>query len=106
MNTLSEVMNQLQAKQIPEFLFTEQGFTIDRQHHYSAADLQIIKVYRFEGDSNPSDTSILYVLEAKGGQRGYSLNAYGVYDTQGEAYNNFIREVPEKDHGEQLEFSL
>ena len=99
-------MNQLLEKKVPEFLFTDQGFTIDHQRHYGAGDLQIIKVYRFEGNSDPSDTSILYVLETKEGQKGYSLNAYGVYDNHGEDYDNFLREVPEKDHGEQLKFSL
>jgi hypothetical protein len=107
MNTLSEIMDVLQEKQVPEFLFTDRGFTLDHQRHFGASELQIIKVYRFEGSSDPSDMSVLYVLETRdGGQKGYSLNAYGVYDDQGEAYSNFIREIPEKGHGEQLLFEL
>jgi hypothetical protein len=106
MTTLSEVMDRLREKGIPEFLFTQEGFTVDRQRHFPAADLQIIKVYRFEGSSDPSDMSVIYVLETGSGQKGYSLNAYGVYDDQGQAYANLIREIPEKDHGEQLLFDL
>ena len=107
MNTLSEIMNGLKHRDIPEFLFTDKGFTLDHQQFFGAPELQIIKVYRFEGASDPSDMSILYVLETRdSAQRGYSLNAYGVYDDQGQAYANLIREIPEKDHGEQLLFEL
>jgi hypothetical protein len=106
MNTLSEVMQKLQERNIPEFLFTDKGFTPDNARYYLAGDLQIVKVYRFEGMSDPSDMSIVYVLETTEGQHGYSLNAYGVYDNHGQAYDNFIRAVPEKGHEEQLTFSL
>lgn len=107
MNTLSEIMDRLQQKQVPEFLFTDKGFTLDQRQHFGASELQIIKVYRFEGSSDPSDMSVLYVLETRdGAHRGYSLNAYGVYDDQGQAYDNFLREIPEKGHGEQLLFEL
>lgn len=107
MNTLSEVVDRLVQHKVPEFLFTDNGFTIDNERHFRASDLQIIQVYRFEGASDPSDMSVLYVLETRdGAQRGYSLNAYGVYDDQDAAYDNFMREIPEKGHGDQLLFQL
>ncbi len=106
MNTLSEVMAKLQERGIPEFQFTDKGFSDGSNRIYKPKDLVIIKVYRFEGASDPSDMSVIYVFEAKSDAYGYSINSYGVYDNQGEAYDNFLREVPEKDRDEQLQFVL
>jgi hypothetical protein len=106
MNTLSEIITLLQQRNIPEFKFTDRGFTIDDTLYFQPADVSIIKIYRFEGNSDPSDMSVVYVFETSNRQRAYSLNTYGVYDDQGAAYDNFIREVPEKNHGEQILFEL
>ncbi|HTJ12393.1 MAG TPA: hypothetical protein VL547_10230 [Dinghuibacter sp.] len=106
MSTLTEVLNRLAERGIPELNYTQNGMTADDTRFYRPADLLIIKVYRFEGASDPSDMSIVYVFETTDDRYGYSLNAYGVYDDQGAAYDNFIREVREKNHGEQLLFEL
>ena len=106
MNTLSEVLQLLGDRAIPEFRFTGRGLAGEGGRSYQPKELQIIKVYRFEGGSDPADMSVVYVFETNDHAYGYSLNAYGVYDNQGQAYDNFIREVPEKDHDEQLLFLL
>lgn len=40
-------------------------------------ELTVIKFYRFEGDSNPSDNSILYLIETKDGKKGMLVDSYG-----------------------------
>lgn len=35
--------------------------------------------YRFEGDSNPSDNSIVYAISSNDGVKGVLIDAYGVY---------------------------
>ena len=42
-------------------------------------DFEIVEVHRFEGFTNPDDNTILYAIEGKNGQKGISLNAYGLY---------------------------
>lgn len=43
-------------------------------------EFEIVEHYRFEADTNPSDSSVLYVIEAPGaGIKGILINAYGVY---------------------------
>ncbi len=41
---------------------------------------EIVEHYRFEGETNPSDSSILYFIEAKdGSMKGVLVSAYGAY---------------------------
>lgn len=44
---------------------------------YKPEDIFIVAEHRFEGMSNPSDMSILYVIEAKNNSRGTVLVPYG-----------------------------
>ncbi len=37
---------------------------MEMENSISRMNLKIIKTYRFEGESDPSDSSILYVMEA------------------------------------------
>ena len=108
MNTLSEIMNKLTRKGYDkEFRWTQEGFQVEGRI-YQPEDLTIVKTYRFEGVSDPSDMSILYLIKANDGLIGYSLDAYGVYSNHDdeEGYDNFIRKIPVKDNEEQLLFEL
>ena len=106
MTTLSSVLEKLRLKkQDNEFLMTEEGFTPGNNKYYEPEDLTIIKTYRFEGDSDPSDSAILYVIEAKDGMRGYSLDAYGAYTNHGDKYNEFIKKLNVEDRDEQIIFN-
>jgi hypothetical protein len=96
MTTLATVMEQLRLKkQDHEFRWTKDGFTAGKGKVYQPEDLKIIKTYRFEGESDPSDSSILYVIEANDQLMGYSLDAYGLYSNHEgeEGYDNFIRRI-------------
>lgn len=106
MTTLTSVLERLRVKkQDNEFKMTEQGFTAGHNKFYQPEDLTIIKTYRFEGESDPSDSSILYVIEAKDGLIGYSLDAYGVYSEHDEQYDDFIRKIKVEDRDEQYMFN-
>lgn len=109
MTTLAGIMEKLRLKKIDhEFRWTHEGFTAGKGKTYPSKDLKIIKIYRFEGDSNPDDSSILYIIEAKDGLIGYSLDAYGVYSNHQdeEGYDNFIRMLDVEDRNEQLIFEI
>lgn len=107
MNTLSNVMNKLQAKGIKDdFKYEEQGFSLDSKKWYQPGELCIVKVYRFEEMKDPDDLCVLYLLEANDGTMGYILDAYGVYNNNTLEFNNALRLVPEKKYEEQLLFIL
>jgi hypothetical protein len=39
-----------------------------------------MEVYRFEGETNPSDEAVVYAVESKDGtMKGTIVNAYGIY---------------------------
>jgi hypothetical protein len=43
-------------------------------------EFEIVEVFRFEGDSNPSDEDVVYAIESKDGQvKGTITSAYGMY---------------------------
>ena len=107
MTTLTTVLENLRVRnQDKEFSMTEDGSTAGTDKYYEPQDLTIIKAYRFEGDSNPDDSSVLYLIEANDGLIGYSLDAYGAYSSHSEKYTEFLRKIKVEDRDEQLIFDL
>jgi hypothetical protein len=46
----------------------------------SPAEFEIIEHHRFEGDTDPDNSSVLYVIQShNGSMKGVLINAYGVY---------------------------
>ncbi|HLU89861.1 MAG TPA: hypothetical protein VKZ51_08525 [Cyclobacteriaceae bacterium] len=96
MTPLSTVMNSLAKKGFEkEFKIGREGARLDGSDKvYQAEDLWILKVYRFEGESDPADMAALYAMEAKDGSKGFLLNAYGNYSDQDQKfYDDFILQV-------------
>jgi hypothetical protein len=106
MTTMTSVLEKLRVKKFDhEFCMTPEGFTPGNNKYYEPGDLKIIRTYRFEGESDPSDSSIIYLLEAKDGLIGYSIDAYGVYSDHGDdGYDDFIRKIPVEEREEQQIF--
>lgn len=97
MTTLSGVLEILTQRGYgKEFRLLETGRLqlLEDESEYDPADMKIIRTYRFEGDSNPSDAAVLYLLEHVSGLIGYIINAYGMYsDYDGDLFDNFIRDL-------------
>lgn len=107
MTTLSQVIEKLRLKrQDNEFILTPEGFTIGNGKFYQPHDLKIIKTFRFEGESDPSDSSILYVMEGNDGTLGYSVDAYGAFSNHDDVdYDGFIVKIPVEERDDQLIFA-
>ncbi|RAJ85710.1 hypothetical protein CLV59_102415 [Chitinophaga dinghuensis] len=108
MTTLTRVLEKLHDRGFDhELKMSDHGRmqSPDTSKIYDPEDLLIVKTYRFEGESDPSDSSVLYVLEDKEGDKGYVLDAYGTYTTHDESgFNEFIKKIPVEDRDEQLLF--
>lgn len=96
MTPLSTVMNSLAKKGFDkEFKINSKGAQLDGHDRvYHPSDLWILKVYRFEGESDPADMAALYAIETTDGRKGFVLNAYGTYSDQDQKYyDDFIMNV-------------
>ena len=102
MTTSTAVLEKLrQQHQDNEFMITKDGFTINDKT-YKPEDLTIIKTYRFEGASDPGDSSIIYLIQANDGTIGYTMDAYGAYSTHDdENYDDLIKKLPVQEREEQ-----
>ena len=53
----------------------------------------MVDFFRFEGQSDPADSAIMYVIETTDGLKGILIDAYGAYAD--EHVNKFMAEVEE-----------
>ena len=76
------------------FMAKEEGLlNLDNNKLYSPHDVKISNFYRFEGESDPGDSAILYAIETNQGEKGILTDSYGAYsDTN---VTDFIKEVEE-----------
>jgi hypothetical protein len=77
-----------------DFQITEQGLkSMDMDKIYQPEDVKIVNFYRFEGESDPADMAILYVMETNDGMKGTLVDAYGTYSAR--KVQDFILQVEE-----------
>lgn len=76
-----------------DFRVTEDGYlcALDTKDKFKPDQLQIVNFYRFEGESNPDDMAILYVVESNTGIKGTISDAYGAYSD--ETIESFMKQV-------------
>ena len=102
MTTMTSVLEMLRVKrQDNEFTMGDEGFKFGTKC-YRAEDLTIVKTYRFEGESDPSDSAIIYLLQAKDGLVGYSIDTYGAQSNNADGYDDFIKKIKMENRDDQL----
>ena len=81
MKDLASCVNQMKQEGYKEdFQVTEEGLhTFDKSKSYRADQVRIVSFYRFEGESDPGDNTILYVIETDDGTKGTLVDGYGTY---------------------------
>ncbi|ASZ14926.1 hypothetical protein KTO58_16225 [Chitinophaga pendula] len=101
MLTLSAVMEKLRLKGLDdEFKMTDHGRMQSPKTSkiYNPDELTVIKTFRFEGESDPSDSSVLYLLEDGEGNKGYVIDAFGAYSNhEGDKFDEFIKKIKVED---------
>ena len=93
MKNLAACTNQMKKEGYKEdFQVTKEGLvTYDKTKVYTPEQIRIVSFYRFEGESDPGDNTVLYVIEANDGVKGTLVDGYGAYAD--ENVSNFIVEV-------------
>jgi hypothetical protein len=101
--TLVDATNDLMKRGYTANLSLE-GDTIDdkaMEIHMTADEFEIDEFYRFEGASNPADTSIVYAVSSpKYNLKGILINAYGAYA------DNSSSAIQAKLHHHQVSYNL
>ena len=66
----------------------ERGFSVDfnllenclvcHSDKFDVHDFEIVEVYRFEGNSDPSDEAVVYAIDSVNGMKGILVSGYGI----------------------------
>jgi hypothetical protein len=93
LKTLSACLNKaLKDGYTTNFKVVEEGLqSLETEKLYQPDEVHIADFFRFEGDSNPSDNAILYLIETNDGTKGTLTDAYGMYADAN--VDKFIKEV-------------
>lgn len=93
MSEMDKCLRKLEAQGYLDQYKVEKGRLHDLSNNkkYRSKDVKALNFYRFEGNSNPDDMSILYAIETIDGRRGVLIDAYGTYAD--EDLGKFMKEV-------------
>lgn len=93
MKTLVEVLNELREQGYKCDFLLDSGkiHCKDTSETFNANELLVDRVYRFEGDSNPDDMSVIYAISSANGTKGVIIDAYGMYEDTG--ISEFMKNV-------------
>jgi hypothetical protein len=93
MKSLSMCLNRMATEGYTEdFKVTDEGMeATERNPPYHPDEINVVNFFRFEGESDPSDNAILYVIETNDGKKGTLVDAYGVYNDP--KVTRFMKEV-------------
>jgi hypothetical protein len=93
MSEMDKLLRKLEGQGYLDQYKVEKGklHDLSNDKKYKAKDVKALNFYRFEGNSNPDDMSILYAIETVDGRRGTLIDAYGLYAD--EELGKFMKEV-------------
>lgn len=80
-DTLSEAIEDLKKQGYTyDFNLEEKQLCCEAlKKNYPPKDFKVVGSYRFEGMSNPDDSSVIYVIETSSEEKGLLVDAYGAY---------------------------
>ena len=107
MNTLVECMTKLIEDGYTEnFLITGKALVANDGKKYNPDQVRIVNFYRFEGESDPADSSILYAIETSDKKKGTISDAYGPYsDSKTTLFISEVEEINKKPSSENNKIS-
>lgn len=93
MRELASCVNRMKEEGYREdYQITAEGLhPFDKSKNYRPDQVRIVSFYRFEGQSDPGDNTILYLIETDDGRKGTLVDGYGAYAD--ENVSKFIVEV-------------
>ena len=78
-DTVTQAVNELRKRGYTMDFNLEENCIVCHADKFDPDDFEITEVYRFEGNSDPADESIVFAIESKTGLKGVLVNAFGIY---------------------------
>lgn len=95
LETLVSVLKKLEDRgYVTQFKVTDKGMiSLATGLVFQSGDIEIESFYRFEGESDPEDSAVLYAVRAYNGEKGTLIDGYG--NSSSPEVGEFIRKVRE-----------
>lgn len=95
MDSLVTILNSLEAEGYKtQFKATDKGLeSLSTFKLFQPAETKILHFFRFEGESDPEDSAIVYAIETNGGEKGTLVDSFGPYSDP--LVGHFIDKVKE-----------
>jgi hypothetical protein len=77
-DTVSEAVNGLKKRGFEIDFNLEENCIVCTVGKFNPEGFEIVEVYRFEGNSDPSDEAVVYAIESTTGMKGVLVNGYGI----------------------------
>ena len=77
-DTVTEAVNGLRLRGFSVDFNLLENCLVCNNNKFDVNNFEIMEVYRFEGDSDPSDEAIVYAIESVNGMKGVMVNGYGI----------------------------
>lgn len=77
-DTVSEAVNGLHQRGFTVDFNLDENCLVCNDDVFDVNNFEIVEVYRFEGDSDPSDEAIVYAIQSFNGMKGVLVNGYGI----------------------------
>jgi hypothetical protein len=77
--TVLEALENLRQQGYSMDFNLDENYLICGNERYSPQDFEVDDVYRYEGNSNPDDESVVYAITTQSGKKGTLVSSYGVY---------------------------
>jgi hypothetical protein len=77
-DTVSEAVNGLKKRGFDVDFNLQENCIVCHGDKFAIDDFEITEVYRFEGNTDPSDEAIVYAIESKTGKKGVLVSGYGI----------------------------
>jgi hypothetical protein len=77
-DTVSEAVNGLKKRGFNVDFNLQENCIVCNTDKLNVDDFEIVEVYRFEGNTDPSDEAIVYAIQSVNGLKGVLVNGYGI----------------------------
>lgn len=95
-STLAEASTELKRRGFKaNFSVNENEQLVDSEgNHFAPSDVKLIEFHRFEGISNPADSTIIYAVETNKNLKGTVVDSFGA--DASEVTSSFMNRVEQK----------